>query len=64
MKPVLRGIKMLAVALAGSPLHSRRQPASRVDLFQHTIVTIEEAPSGIGKRQPRRPAQHSVRDYD
>jgi DNA-binding transcriptional LysR family regulator len=55
-KPIL-GIKMLAVARRDHPLHALKRPASRVDLFQHTIVTIEEAPSGIGKRQPRSPAQ-------
>jgi DNA-binding transcriptional LysR family regulator len=55
-KPIL-GINVLAVARRDHPLHSLQRPASRVDLFQHTIVTIEEAPAGIGKRQPRSPAQ-------
>ena len=55
-KPIL-GIKVLAVARRDHPLHSLLRPASRIDLIQHTIVTIEGAASGIGKRQPRSPAQ-------
>jgi DNA-binding transcriptional LysR family regulator len=50
-------IKMLAVAQRDHPLHSLRRPASRGDLIHHTIVTIEGAASGGGKRQPRSPAQ-------
>jgi len=54
-KPILE-IKVLAVARRDHPLHSISRPASRVDLIQHTIVTIEGAAPG-GKRQPRSPAQ-------
>jgi DNA-binding transcriptional LysR family regulator len=50
-------IKLLAVARRDHPLHSLRLPASRGDLIHHTIVTIEGAASGGGKRQPRSPAQ-------
>ncbi len=50
-------IKLLAVARRDHPLHSLRRPASRGDLIHHTIVTIEGAASGGGKRQPRSAAQ-------
>ncbi|MGB7727359.1 MAG: LysR family transcriptional regulator [Candidatus Acidiferrum sp.] len=55
-KPILE-IKVLAVARWDHPLHSLFRPVARIDLIQHTIVTIEGAASGIGKRQPRSPAQ-------
>jgi len=55
-QPIL-GIKMLAVARRDHPLHSLLRPASRIDLLQHTIVTIEGSASSGGRRQPRSPAQ-------
>ena len=56
VKPIL-GIRMLAVARVGHPLHSLLQPLSRIDLIQHTIVTIEGVAPGVPMRQPRSPAQ-------
>ena len=56
VKPIL-GIRMLAVARLDHPLHSLLQPLSRIDLIQHTIVTIEGVAPGVAKRQPRSPAQ-------
>jgi DNA-binding transcriptional LysR family regulator len=56
VKPIL-GIRMLAVARLGHPLHSLLQPLSRIDLIQHTVVTIEGVASGVVLRQPSSPAQ-------
>jgi DNA-binding transcriptional LysR family regulator len=53
---------MLAVARRDHPLHSLLRPASRIDLLQHTIVTIEGSASGGGRRQPRSPAQRFLSD--
>ena len=55
-KPILE-IRMLAVAHRDHALHSLRRPLSRIDLIQHTVVTIEGVAAGIAKRQPRSPAQ-------
>jgi len=55
-KPILE-IRVLAVARRDHPLHALQQPLSRIDLVQHTIVTIEGAASSIPRRQPRSPAQ-------
>ena len=59
VKPILR-IRMLAVARQGHPLHSLRQPLSRIDLISHTIVTIEGMASAIPKHQPRNAAQRFI----
>jgi DNA-binding transcriptional LysR family regulator len=59
VKPIL-GIRMLAVARQDHPLHSRLQPLSRIELIQHTIVTIEGVFPGVPKRQPRSPAQRFI----
>jgi DNA-binding transcriptional LysR family regulator len=56
VKPILE-IRMLAVARPDHALHALPRRLSRVDLIQHTIVTIEGVASGIPKRQPRSPAQ-------
>jgi DNA-binding transcriptional LysR family regulator len=56
VKPIL-GIRMLAVARVDHPLHSFPQPLSRINLIQHTIVTIEGVAPGVPKGQPRSPAQ-------
>jgi DNA-binding transcriptional LysR family regulator len=56
IKPIL-GIRMLAVARLGHPLHSLLQPLARIDLIPHTVVTIEGVASGVAKHQPRSPAQ-------
>jgi DNA-binding transcriptional LysR family regulator len=56
VKPIL-GIRMLAVARPGHPLHSLMRPLSWIDLVQYTIATIEGAAPGLLKRQPRGPAQ-------
>jgi DNA-binding transcriptional LysR family regulator len=56
VKPIL-GIRMLAVARLGHPLHSLSKPLSRIDLMQHTIVIIEGVVSGVVLRQPSSPAQ-------
>ena len=56
VKPVM-GIRMLAVARLGHPLHSIAKPLSRIDLIEHTLVTIEGMASGVAKRQPRSAAQ-------
>jgi DNA-binding transcriptional LysR family regulator len=56
LKPILE-IRMLAVARSDHALHAFPRPLTRVDLIQHTIVTIEGVASGIPKRQPRSPAQ-------
>jgi DNA-binding transcriptional LysR family regulator len=56
VKPILE-IRMLAVARLDHPLHSLLRPLSRIDLIQHTVVTIEGVASGVAKRQPRSPAQ-------
>ena len=58
-KPIL-DIRMLAVARHDHPLHSLPRPLSRIDLIQHTVVTIEGTASGAPKRQPRSPAQRFV----
>jgi DNA-binding transcriptional LysR family regulator len=55
-KPIL-DIRVLAVARRNHPLHAIPQPASRIDLTQHTVVTIEGVAGGVLKRQPRSPAQ-------
>jgi DNA-binding transcriptional LysR family regulator len=59
VKPIL-GIRLLAVARQDHPIHPihslHRQP-SRIDLIQHTVVTIEGVGTGIARRQPRSPAQ-------
>ena len=59
VKPIL-GIRMLAVARVDHPLLSLPQPLSRIDLIQHTIVTIEGVASGVVLRQPASPAQRFV----
>jgi DNA-binding transcriptional LysR family regulator len=56
VKPILE-ISMLAVARRDHPLHALPRPLSRIDLIQHTVVTIEGVASGIPKRQPRGAAQ-------
>jgi DNA-binding transcriptional LysR family regulator len=56
VKPILE-IRMLAVARQDHPLPSLLRPLSRIDLIEHTVVTIEGVASGIPKRQPRSPAQ-------
>jgi DNA-binding transcriptional LysR family regulator len=56
VKPIL-GIRVLAVARQDHPLHSLLRPLSRIELIQHTIVTIEGVASGVPKRQPRSAAQ-------
>jgi DNA-binding transcriptional LysR family regulator len=56
VKPILE-IRMLAVAGRDHPLHSLRRALSRVDLIQHTVVTIEGVGAGAAKRQPRSPSQ-------
>jgi DNA-binding transcriptional LysR family regulator len=55
-KPIL-DIRVLAVARQDHSLHSLLRPSSRMDLIQHTVVTIEGVASGGSKRQPRSPAQ-------
>jgi len=55
-KPILE-IRMLAVARRDHSLHSLPRALSRIDLTQHTVVTIEGGASGVPKRQPRSPAQ-------
>ncbi|MBZ5495596.1 MAG: LysR family transcriptional regulator [Acidobacteriia bacterium] len=59
VKPILE-IRMLAVARVDHPLLSLPQPLSRIDLIQHTIVTIEGVASGVVLRQPSSPAQRFV----
>jgi DNA-binding transcriptional LysR family regulator len=59
VKPIL-GIKMRAVARQDHPLHSRKKALSRIELIQHTIVTIEGVSPGVPKRQPRSPAQRFI----
>ncbi len=56
VKPIL-GIRMLAVARQDHPLHLLPRPLSRVNLIQHTIVTIEGVAPGVPKHQPRNHAQ-------
>ncbi len=59
VKPIL-GVRMLAVARSNHPLHSLRQPLSRIDLIPHTVVTIEGMVSAIPRQQPRNPSQRFI----
>ncbi len=59
VKPIL-GIRMLAVARRDHPLHSLRQPLSRIDLIPHSIVIIEGMVSAVPKHQPRHPSQRFI----
>jgi DNA-binding transcriptional LysR family regulator len=59
VRPIL-GIRMLAVARQDHPLHSLQRPLSRINMIQHTIVTIEGVAPGAPKSQPHSPAQRFI----